>query len=148
MKNGVSGMLCRVPLVRTDVSDELSASIIRVTRIGELGKTLAVTSNRRTLRQPHDVTSQKTPFKRFHRFMKLQGSLPYSQELHAFSYPEPDESRTYRPIFRTYCLVWYYILLCWYGAVVTHVYTWGWPIRAKQVVWVNNKGKQRSEYQP
>jgi hypothetical protein len=37
-----SSMLRRVALVRTDVSDELSASIIRVTRIGELGKTLAV----------------------------------------------------------------------------------------------------------
>jgi hypothetical protein len=39
-------MLRRVALGRTDVSDELIASIIRVTRIGELG-TLAVTSNRR-----------------------------------------------------------------------------------------------------
>jgi hypothetical protein len=37
-------MLRRVALVRTDVSEELSASIIRVTRIGELGTTLAVTS--------------------------------------------------------------------------------------------------------
>jgi hypothetical protein len=37
-------MLHRVALVRTNVSEELSASIIRVTRIGELGKTLAVTS--------------------------------------------------------------------------------------------------------
>jgi hypothetical protein len=37
-----SGMLHRVALVRTDVSEELSAPIIRVTRIGELG-TLAVT---------------------------------------------------------------------------------------------------------
>jgi hypothetical protein len=36
-------------LVRTDVSEELSASFIRVTRIGELGTTLAATSNRRTL---------------------------------------------------------------------------------------------------
>jgi hypothetical protein len=44
-------MLRRVALVRTDVSEELSASFIRVTRIGELGKTLAVTSNRRTLRR-------------------------------------------------------------------------------------------------
>jgi predicted hotdog family 3-hydroxylacyl-ACP dehydratase len=44
-------MLCRVALVRTDVSEELSASFIRVTRIGELGTTLAVTSNRRTLRR-------------------------------------------------------------------------------------------------
>jgi hypothetical protein len=45
-----SGMLRRVALVRTDVSEQLSASFIRMTRIGELG-TLAVTSNRRTLRR-------------------------------------------------------------------------------------------------
>jgi hypothetical protein len=45
-----SGMLRRVALVRTDVSEELSASN-RVTRIGELGTTLAVTINRRTLRR-------------------------------------------------------------------------------------------------
>jgi hypothetical protein len=38
-------MLRRVALVRTDVSVEHSASIIGVTRIGELG-TLAVTRNR------------------------------------------------------------------------------------------------------
>jgi hypothetical protein len=37
--------------VRTDVSEELSASFIRVTRIAELGTTLAVTSNRRMLRR-------------------------------------------------------------------------------------------------
>jgi hypothetical protein len=43
------GMLRRVAPVRTDVSEELSVSIIRVTRIGELG-TLAVTSKRRMLR--------------------------------------------------------------------------------------------------
>jgi beta-lactamase superfamily II metal-dependent hydrolase len=53
-----SGMLRRVDLLRTDVSDELRASIIRVTRTGEIG-TLAVTSNRRTLRKQ---TSQKTAF--------------------------------------------------------------------------------------
>jgi hypothetical protein len=46
-----SGMLRRVALVRTDVSEECSAFIIRVTRISELGTTLAVTSNRRTLRR-------------------------------------------------------------------------------------------------
>jgi hypothetical protein len=44
-----SGMLRRVALVRTDVSEELRASFITVTRIGELGRTLAVTSNQRTL---------------------------------------------------------------------------------------------------
>jgi hypothetical protein len=37
-------MLRRVALVRSDVSEELSASFIRVARIGELGATLAVTS--------------------------------------------------------------------------------------------------------
>jgi hypothetical protein len=44
-----SGLLCRVALVTTDVSEELGASI-RVTKIGELGTTQAATSNRRTLR--------------------------------------------------------------------------------------------------
>jgi hypothetical protein len=45
-----SGMLRRVALVRTDVSEEPSLAFIRVTRIGELGTTQAATSNRRTLR--------------------------------------------------------------------------------------------------
>jgi hypothetical protein len=39
-----SGMLGRVALIRTDVSEELSASFIRVTRIGELRTTLATAS--------------------------------------------------------------------------------------------------------
>jgi hypothetical protein len=46
-----SGMLLRVALVITDVSEDLSASFIRVTTIGELGTTLDVTNNRRTLRE-------------------------------------------------------------------------------------------------
>jgi hypothetical protein len=41
-----SGMLRPVAVVKADVSEELSASINRVTRIDELGTTLAVTSNR------------------------------------------------------------------------------------------------------
>jgi hypothetical protein len=48
-----SGMLRRVALVRTDVSEEISDSFIRVTRIDELGRTLAVTINRR-------ISSQRT----------------------------------------------------------------------------------------
>jgi hypothetical protein len=44
-------MLHRVALVRTDVSEDLSASFIRVTSIGELGTMPALTSNRRTLRR-------------------------------------------------------------------------------------------------
>jgi hypothetical protein len=52
-----SGMLRCVALVSTDVLEELSASFIRVTGIGELG----------TLAHPkcqflHGVTTQKTPF--------------------------------------------------------------------------------------
>jgi hypothetical protein len=43
-----SGVLRRVALVRTDVSEELSASFIRVKRICELGTTIAATSNRRS----------------------------------------------------------------------------------------------------
>jgi hypothetical protein len=39
-----SRMLRRVALVTADVSEELSASIIKMSRIGELGTTLAVTS--------------------------------------------------------------------------------------------------------
>jgi hypothetical protein len=65
-------MLRRVALVRTDISEERSAPIIRVTRIGVLETTLAVlittklldfvhrptlavTSNRRTLRRKTNV---------------------------------------------------------------------------------------------
>jgi hypothetical protein len=39
-----SGMLGHVALVRTDVSEELSASFIRVTRIGELATMLVTVS--------------------------------------------------------------------------------------------------------
>jgi hypothetical protein len=52
MKNGVFWDVRPVAFVKTDVSDELNASIFRVTRIGELG-TLAVTNNRRT--QPRNT---------------------------------------------------------------------------------------------
>jgi hypothetical protein len=45
-----SGLLCRVALVRTDVSEELIAFVIRVTRFGDLGTTLALTRNQRKIR--------------------------------------------------------------------------------------------------
>jgi hypothetical protein len=61
-----SGMLRRVALARTDISEESSASFIRVTKIGELGTTQAaacvVPPKRRFLQEPHGVTTQKTPF--------------------------------------------------------------------------------------
>jgi hypothetical protein len=59
-------MLHRVALVITGVSEELSASFIRVTRIGERGTTLAVTSFRCTPRRNikpqilHRIVSLKT----------------------------------------------------------------------------------------
>jgi hypothetical protein len=40
-----SWVLRGVALIRTDVSEELSAPFIRVARIGELGTTLGVTNN-------------------------------------------------------------------------------------------------------
>jgi hypothetical protein len=45
-------MLRHVALVRTDVPEELSASFIRVTRIGELGTTLA--TDARCEKKPSD----------------------------------------------------------------------------------------------
>jgi hypothetical protein len=49
LKMESSGMLRSVALVRTDVTEEFSASTIRVTTTAELGTTLAVSSNRRRL---------------------------------------------------------------------------------------------------
>jgi hypothetical protein len=46
-----SGMLRYVAHLRTDVSEELRSSIIRVTRIGELRTKLAVTCNHNKLRR-------------------------------------------------------------------------------------------------
>jgi hypothetical protein len=48
-----SGLLRRVTLVRTDVSEEPGAYFIRVTKIGALGTTQAATSNRRN--NPEDT---------------------------------------------------------------------------------------------
>jgi hypothetical protein len=48
-------MLCRVTLVRTDVSKERSASFIRVTRIGELGTKLVFLSGEVFIKHSHIV---------------------------------------------------------------------------------------------
>jgi hypothetical protein len=55
-----AGMLRRVDLIITDVSEEPSYSIIRLTRVGELGTALAVTSNRRTLLMMEALGSSET----------------------------------------------------------------------------------------
>jgi hypothetical protein len=90
-------MLRRVALVRTDVSEEPSASVIRVKRIGELRKTLAATSNRK---ESHGVTSPKTEFFScwivdiFRRFWGEDGSVVYdcwrSSPMQLFSGPNPE----------------------------------------------------------
>jgi hypothetical protein len=48
-------------LIRTDVSEERIAYIVRMTRIGELGTTLAVTNNRRTLRSYRLLVTANVP---------------------------------------------------------------------------------------
>jgi hypothetical protein len=65
-----SGMLRRVALVRTYVSEELSASIIRMTRISVLGRTLAVTSNRTVCPECYQMFSASEPTPR-----KTSGTL-------------------------------------------------------------------------
>jgi hypothetical protein len=50
MKNGVFWDVGRASVTRTDVSEELSALFIGITRVDELGP-LALTSNRRKLRR-------------------------------------------------------------------------------------------------
>jgi hypothetical protein len=49
-----SDMLQSAALVTTEVSEDRSASITRVTRIDELGIKFAITKNRRTLRSTTD----------------------------------------------------------------------------------------------
>jgi hypothetical protein len=51
MKNVVFWDIMHLAFVRTDVSEECIVSIIEVTKIGELGTTLAIISNRSTLRR-------------------------------------------------------------------------------------------------
>jgi hypothetical protein len=72
-----SGLLRRVALVRTDVSEEPGASFIRVTKVGELGTTQAATSNRRTLRR-NSISSQRTSVASF--FVTLMNEAPGSSE--------------------------------------------------------------------
>jgi hypothetical protein len=56
-----SVMLCCVDFVITDISKEFSASIIRVTRIGDLRTMLTVTRNGRTYARP---SFHLVPYKR------------------------------------------------------------------------------------
>jgi hypothetical protein len=92
-----SGMLRRVALVRTDVSDELRASFIRVTRIGELGTTLAVTSSRRTP---------------FYRSLGLRFVLwPFRNPRHYLLPPLLSASSILNSILASF-LTWYFFAAC------------------------------------
>jgi hypothetical protein len=86
-----SGMLRRVALIRTDVSEEPGASFIRVTRIGELGTTLAVTSNRRMLRR--------------------NGSIPEDTILHSH------RRGNLKSLFRRVDILLHYLMTCSVGNV-------------------------------
>jgi hypothetical protein len=55
-------MLHHMALVRTDVSEQRGASNIMVTRIGELGTTLAATSNQHTQRSIGPLINQRQSF--------------------------------------------------------------------------------------
>jgi hypothetical protein len=70
------GMLSRVALVRTDVSEEPGASFIRVTRIGEVGTTQAATSNRRTLRRATRRNIPEDTILHSHRRENLKSYIP------------------------------------------------------------------------
>jgi hypothetical protein len=69
-------MLRRVALVRTYVSEELSASIILVTKICELGTMFAITSNRRTLRRN---TNKK--YKKKYKEIQIQKYVVFLQSV-------------------------------------------------------------------
>jgi hypothetical protein len=86
LKNAVFWDVTQCALGRTDVSEERIFSIIRVTRIGELGTKLALTCNRSTRRS--SATSVLTRAKR--------RNIPEDGILHSHSH---EKLKTYTLLF-------------------------------------------------
>jgi hypothetical protein len=70
-----SGMLRRVGLVRTDVSEELSASIIRVTRIDELMMEALSSSETLVLTTPTRFKIPEDGILHSHRYINLKSHI-------------------------------------------------------------------------
>jgi hypothetical protein len=103
-------MLHRVVFVRTDVSEELSASIIRVTRIGELGTTLVVTNNRRRLRR-------KIKFPETTVLTNVtQRKIPEDAILHSH---RRENLKTYR-----HFIIWWSLMYSFQPRTLTHRYVY------------------------
>jgi hypothetical protein len=77
-----SWMLRSVVLVRTDVSEELSASFIKVAMIGELGM-VAVVSNQRTLLYSHRREN-----------LKSYSVFPFIMDVYILRKPESEANAT------------------------------------------------------
>jgi hypothetical protein len=75
-----SGLLRRVALVRTNVSEEPGASFIRVTRIGELGTTHAATNNLVFLRSVRRLLVAACVVPSLQIFVTLMKEAPGSSE--------------------------------------------------------------------
>jgi hypothetical protein len=102
-----------VALVRTDPSEELVASIIRVIRFGEQGSTLAVTSNRRTLRRSLRrliVTANVVPSSPILVTLTMEALFPlkrrFLQEPHDVNIPEEVFLRSRRENLTVHCFNW------------------------------------------
>jgi hypothetical protein len=94
IKNGVFWDVTTCGTCKNRVSEERSTSFIRVARIGELGTTLAVTSNRRTPRHAtplHATPRHSTPRHATRRNISEDAILHVGRSLHL----RPDEDRIY-----------------------------------------------------
>jgi hypothetical protein len=115
-----SGMLRRVALVITEVSEELSASFIRVTRIGELG-TLAVTSSRLS---EMSVLTRATG-----------RNIPEDTTLHSH---RRENLKSYMGLLWFPRLSWWFILFPWMTSLMNEWYfKSGYNYVLREMVWGN-----------